>query len=58
MHAYLQMFAHRYVQAGFGGLPTKDIDFCSKKQNTVETSTYGSEFVAARTATDHSAGSS
>ena len=28
------------------------IDFCSKKQNTVETSTYGSEFVAARTATD------
>ena len=28
------------------------IDFYSKKQNTVETSTYGSEFVAARTATD------
>ena len=28
------------------------LDFCSKKQNTVETSTCGSEFVAARTATD------
>ena len=28
------------------------LDFCSKKQNTVETSAYGSEFVAARTATD------
>ena len=28
------------------------IDFYSKKQNTVETSTYGSEFVAARTATE------
>ena len=28
------------------------IDWCSKKQNTVETATYGSEFVAARTATD------
>ena len=28
------------------------IDFTSKKQNTVETSTHGSEFVAARTATD------
>jgi len=28
------------------------IDWFSKKQNTVETATYGSEFVAARTATD------
>jgi len=28
------------------------IDFFSKKQNTVETSTYGSEFCAARTATE------
>ena len=28
------------------------IDFYSKKQNTVETSTHGSEFVAARTATE------
>ena len=28
------------------------IDWCSKKQNTVETATCGSEFVAARTAAD------
>ena len=28
------------------------INFFSKKQNTVETSTYGSEFVAGRTATE------
>ena len=28
------------------------IDWYSKKQNTVETSTYGSEFCAARTATE------
>jgi hypothetical protein len=48
-HDYVTGHAVTVVLHFFNGTPT---DWLSKRQNTVESATYGSEFQAARTATD------